>query len=338
MLRTYSGQDDIVVGTPVGNRDRPETEDLIGLFLNTVVLRTDLSGDPGFAELAGRVRRVALDAYANQDLPFEQLVEALQPERDRSRTPLFQVRFDYAQGGGDDELDLDGLAITAFGVAKGTSQFDLTMVLSDAPGGLDGTIEFSTELFDAATVLRMGGHLAAVLTAVAAEPGLRLSELSVLDDAERGRVLEEWNDTAVPQRAASGVDELIAARAADHPDTIAVVSGDASLGYGELDARANRLAHHLRGLGAGPESVVALCVPRDVNMLVALLAVWKAGAAYLPLDRDHPAERQAYMLADSGATLLLGHRELAGHLAGDGAVWLDDPGTAAAVAAAPAAP
>ncbi|MEV6868512.1 amino acid adenylation domain-containing protein, partial [Streptosporangium subroseum] len=337
LLGTYAGQDDIVVGTPIGNRDRPETEDLIGVFLNTVVLRADLSGDPTFAELVGRVRGEALNAYANQDLPFEQLVEALQPERDRSRTPLFQVRFDYAQSGGDDELDLDGLAITGFGVAKGTSQFDLTVVLGDAASGLDGTIEFSTELFDAPTMERMGGHLSAVLEAVAAGPERRLSELPVLGEAERRRTLEEWNRTAAPQRAESGVDELIVARAAACPDATAVVSDGTSLSYGELEVRANRLAHHLRGLGVGPETVVALCLPRGVDMVVALLAVWKAGGAYLPLDPDYPAERLAYMVADSGAEVLLGHRALAGELAGNGVgvVWLDDPATAAVVAAAP---
>nr|WSY58146.1 amino acid adenylation domain-containing protein [Streptomyces sp. NBC_00886] len=330
LLSWYAGTDDVVVGTPVANRNRAETEDLIGFFVNTLVLRTDLSGDPSFKELLGRVRNVALAAYAHQDLPFEHLVDDLAVERDRSRTALFQVFFHYTpddSGHRTDHKAPDGTGTGSEGSAMAAPattsvNFDLSLTLGDRDGGLAGAIEYSTALFDATTLERMAEHLVAVLEAVAEDAGRRVSEVSVLTGAERRRVLEEWNGAAEPLPSVGGVHVLIAARALATPDAVAVVADGGVLTYGGLTARANRLAHHLRGLGVEAESVVGLCLPRGVGMVVAMLGVWQAGGAYLPLDPEYPAERLEFMLADSGASVLVGGRSVAGGLP---VVRLDDP-------------
>ncbi|MEV6868890.1 amino acid adenylation domain-containing protein, partial [Streptosporangium subroseum] len=336
LLGKYAGQDDVVVGTPIANRNRAEVEDLIGYFVNTLVLRTDLSGDPTFAELVGRVRRESLGAYAHQDMPFEQLVDALTSGRDRSRTPLFQVLFNYDQDamadGGDVGLDTSAVELPV----EVTAKFDLTLFLIAREHGFGGSIEFSTELFDRSTVERMVGHLTTLLQAVADGSSRRLSELSVLGVEERRRVVVEWNDTAVVVPS-GGVHEWIATWALLQPGATAVVSGDGSLTYAELEVRANRLAHHLRGVGVGPEVVVGLCLPRGVDLVVALLAVWKAGGAYLPLDVEFPAERLAFMLADSRVSVLVGDSATLDELPVGRVrlVALDDPLTAMLVGAAP---
>ncbi|WP_301647756.1 non-ribosomal peptide synthetase, partial [Streptomyces arenae] len=337
LLGRYAGSEDVVVGTPVANRNRAETEDLIGFFVNTLVMRTDLSGDPSFREVLGRVRETALGAYAHQDVPFEQVVDALVADRDRSRTPLFQalLNYDFAEtpdGGGTD--------LTAADAADGgvVAKFDLRLVLSDGGSGLAGEFEYSTALFDAATIERMSGHLVTLLTAVARDAGETLSRLPVLTPAERRQVLRDWNDTDAPVPSAAGPHELIAARAAAAPDTVAVVAGAETLTYGGLMARANRLAHYLRGIGVGTESVVAVCLPRGADTIVAVLAVWQAGGAYLPLDPEYPVERLAFMLADSGATVLVGTEDLVDELPVGRlrTVVLDDPAVRAAVTAMPA--
>ncbi|MEV1178623.1 amino acid adenylation domain-containing protein, partial [Nonomuraea sp. NPDC049784] len=349
LLGKYAGQDDVVVGTPIAGRNHEEIEDLVGFFVNTLVLRTDLSGDPTFTEIVGRVRHEALGAYAHQDVPFERLVEVLQPERDRSRTPLFQVMFDYAQGGGAGwEAGFgDGFTVSGLRLPRETSLYDLALVLADegedAP--LSGVVEYSTELFDRSTVERLVQHLVALLDTVARRPHDHLSDLSPLDADELRRVVTTWNDTVLDMPAAieaatglaagvRGVHELVAAQAARRPRDVAVVAEDASLTYAQLDARANRLAHHLRELGAGPETVVALCLPRGLDLVVALLATWKAGAAYLPVDPEYPAERVAFMLADGQAGVVLAVRSVE-LPKGSLTVLLDDPETAAAIDARP---
>ena len=358
LLGRYSGQDDVVAGTPVANRNRAETEDLIGFFVNTVVLRADLSGDPEFTGLLGRVREVALGAYAHQDLPFEQLVDALVTGRDRSRTPLFQVLFNYFTGhrqqeGQDQGSQVQGDASPGAADGRGggagvvlgdvqtgvLAKFDLRLVLSEDGGGLSGGVHYSTALFDAATIGRMVGHLGVLLAAVAADPGRPLSGLGVLTAGERDE-LARWNDTPAPVPAAGGIHELAAARAAVGPDVVAVTCGGVSLSYGGLEERANRLAHYLRGVGVGGESVVGLCLERGAGMVVAMLAVWKAGGAYLPLDPGYPAGRLAFMLADSHASVLAGTAAIVDELPAGRirVITLDDPLTVAAVAAAPAGP
>ncbi|GAA2061956.1 non-ribosomal peptide synthase/polyketide synthase [Catenulispora yoronensis] len=330
LLSRYSGQDDIVVGTPVANRNRAETEDLIGFFVNTLVLRTDLSDDPTFTDLLARVRGAALNAYDHQDLPFEQLVEALGVGRERSRTPLFQVLFNYAQSGaeestadesdGGDAADLDSASAIP-------AKYDLALSLADGDG-LSGALVYSTGLFDRSTVERMAGHLVGLLGSVAGDAGTRVSELAILDGPERHRILTEWNATSALVPGVGGVHELISARAVECPSVLAVVCGDVSLSYAELEASSNRLARHLRGLGVGVGSVVGLCFGRGVEMVVSVLAVWKAGGAYVPLDPEYPGDRLAFMVADSGVSVVVGCRGVAPDFVADQgavAVWLDDP-------------
>ncbi|MFJ4246540.1 non-ribosomal peptide synthase/polyketide synthase [Streptomyces iakyrus] len=335
LLSRYAGSDDVVVGTPVANRNRAETEDLIGFFVNTLVLRTDLSGDPSFRELVGRVRETALGAYAHQDVPFEQLVDELVTERDRSRTPLFQVFFSYDTEGAP-EAPGQGVGESSAHVDR-TVQFDLALRLGDSEnGGLSGQIEYSTALFDGTTVERLAGHLVTLLEAVAEEADCRVGELPVLSAGERELVVEGWNASAVELPTVAGVHELIAERAVTSPDAVAVVAGGESLTYGGLMARANRLAHLLRGMGVGAESVVGLCLARGVDMVAAMVAVWQAGGAYVPLDPEYPADRLEFMLADAGVQVVVGERSLVEGLPVEQGVWLDDPAVRDFLASLPA--
>ncbi|MFD6293001.1 amino acid adenylation domain-containing protein, partial [Streptomyces sp. NPDC060205] len=340
LLGRYAGTDDVVVGTPIANRNRAETENLIGFFVNTLVMRTDLSGDPTFAELLARVRETALGAYAHQDVPFEQLVDELVTERDRSRSPLFQVLFDYDNGpsGEPDAAREPENAAEPQGPAPDTLpvRFDLVLTLGASGDELSGEFQYSSELFDPTTIERMAGNLVTLLDAVAEDAGRLIDDLPVLTEPERSRLLHERNDTAEPLPAVGGVHELIAARAAEHPDAVAVVCGEAFLKYGDLLARANRLAHHLRAVGAGADTVVALCLPRGIDMVVAALAVWQAGAAYLPLDPEYPDERLEFMLADSGAKVLVCAGTTAEGLGAETVIRLDEPAVVAALAELPA--
>ncbi|MCW6008653.1 amino acid adenylation domain-containing protein, partial [Micromonospora sp. CPCC 205371] len=343
LLGRYCDTADVVVGAPVAGRNRAETEELIGFFVNTLVLRTDLSGDPTFSQLLGRVRRTALEAYAHQDLPFEQLVDALVTDRDRSRTPLFQVMFNYAAAqpgdGGGEAGDAAG------GPAGGlAAKFGLPVVVrGTAGGGLAGAIEYSAALFGDAMAARLADHLTVLLGAVAADPDRPLSTLPLLTARERERLLLDWNRTTTPSLATGGVHDLVAARAASHPDAVAVVFDGRALTYGALVARAGRLAGHLAaagvGAGAGAEPIVGLCLERGADMVTSMLAVWLAGGAYLPLDPEYPADRLAYMLADSGAKVLVTHRGLATDLSAgvETVIRLDDPDVGAAFEA-PAVP
>ncbi|MET7339624.1 amino acid adenylation domain-containing protein, partial [Nonomuraea sp. NPDC005650] len=311
LLGKYSAQNDVLVGTPVANRNQAETEDLIGFFVNTLVLRTDLSGDPTFTDLLQQVRATALDAYGHQDLPFEQLVDELGVERDRSRTPLFQTLFNYIGESGDDRGSEESAEAT---VQEGVVKFDLVVsMVGSGDRDLAGSVQYSTALFDQATIERLIGHLRVLLDAVTADPDRPLSALPVLTSAER-QVLDGINATGMVLPEVGGVHELIAARAMAGPETVAVAGAEGELSYGELEARANRLAHRLIGLGAGAETTVALCLPRGADLVVAVLAVWKAGAAYLPLDPTNPTDRLAYVLADSGTDLLLTTGELLSRL------------------------
>ncbi|MFI2215183.1 amino acid adenylation domain-containing protein, partial [Streptomyces sp. NPDC020141] len=317
LLSRMGAGDDIPIGTATAGRGHAELDDLAGLFVNTVVLRSDLGGDPSFSELLGRVRDADLSAYAHQDVPFERLVEAVNPARSLSRNPLFQVMLaletrTWAR------WDLPGLAVDRIEFAADAARFDLSVDLVEerdadgAPAGIGGGILYATDLFDAATVEGLAVRLGRVLEQVAADPDVRLSEITVLDEAERAQVVSEWNDTASPVAAGTFL-ELFADRVEHGPETLAVRCGADVLSYGELDGRANRLARYLTAVGVGRERVVGLCLPRGVDMVVALLAVWKAGGAYVPLDPEYPADRLAYMVADSGASVVLGTgRTLAG--------------------------
>ncbi|WP_203737931.1 non-ribosomal peptide synthetase, partial [Actinoplanes italicus] len=295
LLHRETGQDDLVVGTPIANRNQAETEPLIGFFVNTLVLRARLGDNPTFAELLDRVRTTALEAYAHQDLPFEQLVDELVHERDRSRTPLIQTLFNYFTPEEYDTHAADGTVREGL-VAK----FDMRLLLTETGDTLAAAFEYPVALFDHDTVRRFAGHLMSLLDAVAADPDRPVAGLPLLTPAEEAD-LALWNDTAVPAEPLTA-HQVFAAHAARQPGASAVAG---SVTYGELDASANRLAHHLRARGIGAETVVGLCLDRGPELITAILAVWKAGAAYLPLDPGYPADRLAYMLTDSRATLLI---------------------------------
>ncbi|MEU3572374.1 amino acid adenylation domain-containing protein [Kitasatospora sp. NPDC036755] len=342
LLARYSGQSDVAVGTPVAGRARPELDQLVGSFINTVVLRTDLADDPGFAELLDRVRRTALDAYAHQDVPFERLVQELRPARGLDRNPLFQV---MVAGLSDPtaSLRLAGAEVEPMEVDNGTAKVDLSLVIADRPSGpagaagttaaagtiaaagTTGTVAFDTGLFDRATVERLVGHYLRLLGAAADDPDRPVSRLDLLTEAEREALLVAANATDEPVPADLCVHELVEERARLTPDAVAVRCGTERLTYRELDRRANRLARHLRARGARPERLVGVCLPRSADLVVALLAVLKSGAAYLPLDPDLPARRMSFMLADADVPLLLTRRSLADRLPRHGAetVWLD---------------
>jgi amino acid adenylation domain-containing protein len=331
LLSKYTGREDVVVGSPIAGRTRGEVEPLIGFFLNSLVLRTDLGGDPSFREVLGRVRDVTLGAYANQEVPFERLVAELQPERSMSHSPLFQVMFTLqnAEGRGD---ALAGLEVSAVAAPHDIAKFDLSLTFTRAAQGLRGNLIYSTDLFDRATVERMLGHLERVLEQVAADADVRLSRLELLGPAERALVLQAWNDTAAEYPADRCIHALFEAQAARTPGAVATVFDDDSLTYRELNERANRLAHHLARLGAGPEARVGICLERSLEMVVAMLAVLKAGAAYLPLDPSYPADRLSYMLKDSGASLLVTRSSLRGMLVVDGVRIVPVDEDAAAIA------
>ncbi|HEX8557861.1 MAG TPA: condensation domain-containing protein, partial [Pyrinomonadaceae bacterium] len=314
LLYRYTGQTDITVGSPLAGRSRPEAEPLVGLFINPVALRADLSGNPSFRQLLGRVREVMLEAHANQDVPFEKLVAELQPERSAGHTPLFQVMF-ILQNAPMEERAASAELVFSLGeldVDIGASKFDLTLSVEETTEGPLLTYwDYKTDLFEHATIERMFGHFRRLLESVVADPDRRLSDVAILDEGERRRLLGETNATAAPFSADACAHELFEARAARAPGADALFYEDARVSYGELNARANRLARRLRRLGVGPEVVVGLHLERSPEMVVALLAVLKAGGAYLPLDPAYPAARLRFMLEDSGARVLLTERRLA---------------------------
>ncbi len=314
LLLRYTGGEDQVVGSPIANRTRGEIEPLIGFFVNTLVLRNDLSGDPPFRELVRRVRDTTLGAYANQDLPFERLVEELQPERDLSRNPLFQVLF-ALQNAPEEELELAGLTLTWQWVDTTTAKFDLMLWMHEERGELVALLEYATDLFRPATVERMRDHLLTLLDGIAADPDARLSDLPLLTAPERDRILGEWNDTARdPGGAPATLHGLVEAQAARTPERVAVRFAGGDLTYAELDRRAESFAAALTARGVGPETRVALCVERGTEMVVGILGILKAGGAYVPLDPAYPADRIAYVLVDAGARVLATSEELRGSL------------------------
>ncbi|HLL47222.1 MAG TPA: condensation domain-containing protein, partial [Longimicrobiaceae bacterium] len=310
LLGRYAGQEDVVVGSPVAGRTRLEVEGLIGFFVNMLALRTHLSGDPGWTELLDQARETALGAYEHQDLPFDRLVEELAVERSLTHAPLFQVAFAlHRAGGADDRLRLGQLAAEPFGAGARVSKFDLDLVFTEAGDGLQGALVYRSALFEAETVARMAGHLETLLEAMAADPRRRLSEASLLRVTERAQLLGGSRAEPVDHPPAC-VHELFSAQAERTPGLTAVSGGGQALSYTELEQRSNRLAHHLRGRGVGPETRVGICLERGADMVVAVLGVLKAGGAYVPLDPAYPAERLAYTLADSGASLLVSQTPL----------------------------
>jgi len=309
LLYRYTGQPDIVVGTPIANRNRTELEQLIGFFVNTLVLRTTLSGQLTFLELVSRVREVTLGAYAHQDLPFEKLVEELQPERNLNHNPLFQVLFALQNTPSPGQGATAGAAAGGAGaptVIASAAKFDVSMFLGETSNGLVGELEYNTDLFDTGTATRMIGHYLELLSAVVARPEQRLAELPLLTRAERRQILDDWSRGAsVGDALPVCVHRLFEAQVDRSPAAIAVELGSEALTYGELDRRANRLAHELRTLGAGPDQPVAVRLRRSLDAVIAPLAVLKAGAAYVPLDPDYPAARLALMTEDAAARIVI---------------------------------
>ncbi len=304
LLYRYCEQTDIVVGSPVANRNREEIEGLIGFFVNTLVLRTDLSGNPSFNDLLVRVRETAFGAYAHQDLPFEKLVEALQPERDLSHNPLFQVAF-ALQNAGMNTIETEHLTLTPLEFDPGSAKFDLTLFVYEQRAGLKATLEYNIDLFDALTITRMLGHFQALLEGIVAAPESAISALPLLSEAERHQVLVEWNDTGTDYPKDQCIHHLFEAQVAQRPEAIALIFEAQRLTYHELNQRANQLAHYLRTLGVGPDVVVGLYLERSVELIIALLGILKAGGAYLALDPAYPQERLAFMLADAQVPVLL---------------------------------
>jgi amino acid adenylation domain-containing protein len=305
VLSRYSGQEEVVVGTPIAGRTRREVEGLIGFFVNTLPLRADLTGNPSFGELLGRVREACLGGYQHQELPFEKLVEELQPERSLSRNPLFQVMFVFHNASGQGSRPFRGESLDEEG-GEATAKFDLTLVMHERSGEeLSGTIEYNTDLYEAETITRMVGHLQTLLAAAVATPERAVSELQLLTEAERRRIVTEWNDTASATPAYLSVQELFARQAAATPEAVAVVGANERLTYRELNESANRLAHYLGGLGVGAEQLVGVMSERTPRLLVALLGVLKAGGAYVPLDATYPVSRLSFVLADAGVSVLL---------------------------------
>ncbi|NJM19925.1 MAG: amino acid adenylation domain-containing protein [Richelia sp. SM1_7_0] len=303
LLYRYTAQEDIVVGSPIANRNRAELEGLIGFFVNTLVLRTNLAGNPSFEELLKRVREVALGAYAHQDLPFELLVERLQPQRDLSHAPLFQVMF-VLQNAPMSALELPGLTLTPLEGDNDTSKFDLTLYMTETESGLVGSLEYNTDLFEKNTIQRMVSHLQTLLSGIVANPQQRLSELPLLTESEQHQLLREWNNTKAEYPLLC-IHELFEAQVEKTPLSVAVIFEDQQLTYDELNSKANQLAHYLRSLGVKPEVLVGICVERSLDMVIGLLAILKAGGAYVPLDPSYPTERLAYMLEDSQPSVLL---------------------------------
>ncbi|HEY1353928.1 MAG TPA: amino acid adenylation domain-containing protein [Ktedonobacteraceae bacterium] len=314
LLYRLTGQEDLVIGTASAGRNRPELQTLMGYFLNTLVLRSDLSGNPTFCELLRRMRAVIAAAIAHEEVPFAYLVKELQPERDLSTHPLFQVLLTL-------EPPLatlpSGWTLTQMDVTVGTSKFDLSLELDDRPAGLIGRFEYNSDLFNADTIERMVDHWQTLLGGIVANPMLRLADLPLLTTAERTRLLHTWNDTQQANAGNLHLQQLFEAQVARTPQAIAVVYQDRQLTYHELNARANQLAHSLRELGVGSASLVGLCVERSPEMVIGLLAILKAGGAYVPLDPTYPAERLAFMLEDSQAEVLLTQQHLVAQLPAD---------------------
>ncbi len=327
LLSRYSGQDDFAVGSSSAGRPLPELEGVVGMFINMLPLRAQLAGDPTFAELLERTRGTVLDAFEHQDVPFERLVNALGVPRDVSRSPVFQAMFvlqNYEMGRfvADDPGELDFQWVPT---ELRSTRFDLELHVVEVQAGLRAKFVYNTALFEPATIARMGGQLAALLRSAVADPGRPVSTLDILGPDERALVLDGFNDTAADFPAGATLPGLIQEQVARTPDAVAVSLDGRTLTYAELNARANRVAHRLRGLGVGPETLVGICAERSPELVVGLLGVLKAGGAYVPLDPDYPVERLSFMLSDAAAPVLLVQQSLRDLLPGTRMLVLDDP-------------
>jgi amino acid adenylation domain-containing protein/FkbH-like protein len=313
LLQRYTGQENIVIGSPIANRTHQEIEPLIGFFVNTLALCIDLSGNPNFLEVLKRVRQVTLGAYAHQDLPFEQLVEALQPERDLTRNPLIQVTLDF-QNTPMPPLELKGLSLSPVEFESGTVRFDVEFFIWEENEKLLGRFCYYKDLFEVATIKRLLGHFQTLLAAITAKPKRSIFEYSILNETERHQLQVEWNNTQTDYPKDKCLHHLFEAQVAQTPDAIAVVFENQSLTYRELNNKTNQLAHYLDSLRVKPEVLVGLCIERSLEMVIGLLGILKAGGAYVPLDPSYPPERVAFMLEDSQVLVLLTQQKLKAQL------------------------
>ncbi|KST65076.1 non-ribosomal peptide synthetase [Mastigocoleus testarum] len=304
LLYRYSGQSDILIGSPIANRNRSEIEGLIGFFVNTLVLRTNFENNPSFKELLSQVRETTLKAYEHQDVPVEQVVEALQPQRSLSYSPLFQVMF-ALQNAPIGDVELPGVALNSIQLESTIAKFDLTLSITETDQGLLAEWEYNTDLFDGLTIERMADHFQNLLQAIVENPSQKIGSLPLLSESERHQLLVEWNDTATNYPKDKCIHQLFEEQVEKTPDAIAVVFESESLTYEQLNQRANQLAHHLQSLGVQPEVLVGICVERSIEMVVGLLGILKAGGAYVPLDPNYPQERLSYMLEDSAVGVLI---------------------------------
>ncbi len=329
LIYRYTGQEDVLVGVPIANRTSSEIENLIGFFVNTLLLRTNLSGSPSFKEILRRVRRVSLEAYQYQDLPFEKLVEVINPPRIRSHSPLFQVSLAF-QTAPSARLNFTGLDVEPFNIARGISHFDWTLFLIDRAGELSGAWEYNSDIFDRTTIERALGHFLALLDDAADHPLKPIGRLQMLTRAESRQITQGWNNTQVKYAKSACLHQVFQDQVKRNPGALAMTSIDAglpgssgqeslemqSITYSELNARANQLAHHLRRLGVGRGTLVGLCVQRSIELVVGILGILKAGGAYVPLDPDTPVGRMEYILQETRSTLLLTQASLSGQLPG----------------------
>ena len=313
LLTRYSGQEDVVVGSPIANRQFAELEPLIGFFVNTLALRGDLSGDPSFRSLLARTKEVCLNAYAHQDVPFEKLVEELQPERSLSHSPVFQVLF-ALQNAPMQSLELPGVKMERVPLYTGTSMFDMSWFAIEVPEGLLVRAEYSTDLFEKQTMTRALGHFRKLLESAVAQPESRISELVLLTAPEREQIVGEWNRTEVEYPRTRSLQQFIEEQVEKTPNAPALVFESQELSYRELNSRANQLAHHLRKLGVGPDVLVGICAERSLEMVIGLLGIMKAGGAYVPLDPDYPRDRLAAVIEDAAPPVLLTQEHLLGIL------------------------
>lgn len=305
LLYRYTGQQDLCVGSPIANRTRAEIEGLIGFFVNTIVLRTNLSGDITFSQLLKRVREITLEAYANQDVPFERLVEILQTDRDMSHSSLFQVMFILQNNPMEIDMELPDISISTMNVNAGTSTFDLTLMITEDVAGLQVSVEFNTDLFNRSTIVRMLEHYQMLLTSIVANPNQKISQLPMLSQSERQQLLVEWNKTSAAYPSDLCIHQLFELQAEQTPDAEAVVFENQRLNYDQLNRRTNQLAHYLQKLGVGPGTVVGICNEKSSELIISVMATLKAGGTFLPIDPTYPAERITHILEDSNVPVML---------------------------------
>ncbi len=337
-LQHYTGDEDFVVGSPIAGRTRTETEGLIGMFVNTLALRVDVSGQPSFREVLRRVRDMLIDAYAHQDLPFERLVHMLQPVRDRRRSPLFQTMMDLQNAREVGFTSFGDLRAARVAAPQTTAKFDVQLSFSETPRGLRGLLIYATDLFDEGTIARMAEHFGVLASAIVADPDAPINRLSLLTPQARVHVLSDWNATAMEYPRDKTVADLVREQIASTPQAIAVEFEGATLTYAELDVRADRLATYLRARGVGPEVMVAVYLDRSFDLPIALLAIHRAGGAYVPLDPSYPRDRLEFMLSDSGARILVTQESLRHVLPSADALTVSLDGERDAIASADATP